>query len=270
MGPLVSVIMPVYNGEKWLNESVASLISQTYTNWELLVTNDGSTDDSERILRSFQDDRIKIFVQQNKGVGAARNKSLSMMQGKYFTFLDADDQLSLDSLAIRVNFMEENPTTDIVSGKVEFFDDNGIQKTWKPAFKGDPFRKFIRIEEKVFCNPALFIRKKPNVTYQFKEGMTHVEDLLFFSSITAQQPHQYDFIDEVVYRYRVAHQSAMNNIKGLEQGYWIFYDSIKKFINVHPADLRHTKWKIMRIMFLSYLSAGNYRDAAGMFLKIFK
>jgi Glycosyltransferases involved in cell wall biogenesis len=268
--PLVSVIMPVYNAEKYIAESIASVLKQTHANWELLVTNDGSTDNSESIVRSLGDPRIKIFGQQNRGVSAARNVALDNMHGKYFTFLDADDLLPPESLSQRIAFAEKYHDIDMVAGAVCFFTPNGDEKHWHPNFKGDPLQAFIRIDEKVFCNPSLLIRRKDSISYRFKEGMTHVEDLLFFVSIASQQAHRYAYLDDVVYKYRVTRNSAMKNLKGLENGYWTFFDSVKNLPNAVPQNVRYLKWRIVRIMILSYLAGGRVLNAVNVLPKIFR
>lgn len=98
--PLVSVILPVYNGEKFLATAISSVLSQSYQNWELLVVDDGSTDDTPAICDSFSmmDPRITVFHQENGGVNAARAKGVDNASGEFLTFLDADDTFSSDAL----------------------------------------------------------------------------------------------------------------------------------------------------------------------------
>ncbi|MGZ5218801.1 MAG: glycosyltransferase family 2 protein [Chitinophagaceae bacterium] len=266
--PLVSVIMPVFNAEKFLPDSIGSLLNQTYKNWELLVTDDGSTDGSASVINSFPDARIKLFSQQNKGVGAARNAALSKMQGVYFTFLDADDILPPDSLSSRVDFAEHNQGINIVGGNVAFFNQHGVQRTWKADYLGDPFHAFTRIDERAFCNPSLFIRRITGIDYSFRQGLTHVEDLLFFTYISGQQPQVYASLDKLVYLYRVSDSSAMSNLRGLEKGYWTFYDFVKNQPKALPSNIRYLKWRIIRIMGLSYLAAGKFFDALKVVPKI--
>lgn len=93
--PLVTVVLPVYNGEKYLVSAVNSVLAQTYTNWELLIVDDGSTDSSATLCDDFaaRDFRISVFHQPNGGVNAARAKGIDNASGKYLTFLDADDTL---------------------------------------------------------------------------------------------------------------------------------------------------------------------------------
>lgn len=91
---LISIIVGIYNGEKYLKECVDSIISQTYKNIEILLVNDGSTDSSKKILESYlSDKRVMIIDQSNQGVSASRNKALSMARGDYICFVDQDDVL---------------------------------------------------------------------------------------------------------------------------------------------------------------------------------
>lgn len=267
--PLVTVIMPVYNAEKYLQQSIGSLLAQSYTNWELLVTDDGSADASASVVRSFNDPRIKLFSQSNKGVSAARNLALSHMKGKYLTFLDADDMLPVNSIGCRVSFAEANPLIDIIGGSVEFFNEEGVQRTWEAGFEGNPFHAFSRIDERAFCNPSLFLRRKEGVDYRFREGVTHVEDLLFFTYVAGQQQQVYGYVKDLVYSYRVSGNSAMSNLRGLEKGYWTFYSFVKQHPGALKANIRYLKWRIIRIMGLSYLAAGKVSDALKVVPKIF-
>ena len=97
----VSIIMPVYNAGKYINRAIDSVINQSFQNWELLIINDGSTDDSEHKINEYSDKRIKYFQQINQGVSSARNQGLRHMNGGYFCFLDADDYLPSGSIESR-------------------------------------------------------------------------------------------------------------------------------------------------------------------------
>ena len=108
--PLISIIMPCYNMESFLRRTIASVQAQTYPNWELLVTDDGSTDDSRRILMDLakEDPRIKpLFLSRNGGIAAARNAGLERASGRYLSFLDSDDLWMPEKLAVQLRFMKE-------------------------------------------------------------------------------------------------------------------------------------------------------------------
>lgn len=89
--PLVSIIMPAFNSENTISQSIESVLNQTYQNWELIVVDDGSEDGTRDLLNRFQDQRIHIRTQTNQGISAARNKAIEHAQGDFIAFLDADD-----------------------------------------------------------------------------------------------------------------------------------------------------------------------------------
>ncbi len=89
--PAVSVVIPLYNKEKWVGRAVKSVLSQTFWDFELIIIDDGSTDKSLERVKEFQDDRIRIITQKNRGVSAARNRGVSEAKGRYIAFIDADD-----------------------------------------------------------------------------------------------------------------------------------------------------------------------------------
>lgn len=111
MSGLVSIIMPNYNCEKYIEETINSVINQTYTNWELLIVDDCSTDNSVEIIKSFmeKDERIKLLVnEKNSGAAASRNWALREAKGKWIAFLDSDDLWVADKLEKQIKFMEDN------------------------------------------------------------------------------------------------------------------------------------------------------------------
>ncbi len=101
-GPLVSVCMPAYNAGKYIAEAVRSILEQTYANWELIIVNDGSTDDTATMLTQFADPRISIHQQENSGQCAAANKAFNLSKGNLIKFMDADDMISPGYIAEQV------------------------------------------------------------------------------------------------------------------------------------------------------------------------
>lgn len=102
MKPVISIIVPVYNAEKYLRESLDSAIAQSFKNWELIIINDGSADTSEEICNEYcaKDPRIKYVYQKNSGVSVARNTGIDVAEGEWIAFLDADDLLHADYLSV--------------------------------------------------------------------------------------------------------------------------------------------------------------------------
>lgn len=111
MPPLVSIIMPTYNSASTVSDSINSILSQSYTNWELLITDDCSTDDTLRVISEFAtiDSRIQIFQNEiNSGAGISRNNSIKESKGRFIAFLDSDDMWTPTKLELQINFMINN------------------------------------------------------------------------------------------------------------------------------------------------------------------
>jgi len=144
---MISVIMPAFNAGAYITESIASVIAQTYPYWELIIIDDGSTDDTAAIVKQLigNDTRIKYLYQQNGKQGKARNLGLQNSTGEYIAFLDADDKWMPDKLAIQLNILSADKNIDLLFTQgykltdlhVEIFDVN-VKDTWDfndlPAF----------------------------------------------------------------------------------------------------------------------------------------
>jgi len=106
---LVSIIMPAYNSETTIAESIESVLAQTYSSWELIIIDDCSTDETRKVVTAYNDKRIRYYLQsQNLGVAMARNKGISMAKGRYIAFLDSDDLWLPKKLERQVAFMEKH------------------------------------------------------------------------------------------------------------------------------------------------------------------
>lgn len=122
--PEVSVVIPCYNAEKYLRQAIDSVFAQTYSNLELIVVNDGSTDKSGAILASYGD-RIRVIHQQNQGLSAARNVGIASALGEYVAFLDADDYWQPDKLRQQIAVMEANPNLALCHTQFEMVEADG-------------------------------------------------------------------------------------------------------------------------------------------------
>ncbi|MDY4996090.1 MAG: glycosyltransferase family A protein [Bacilli bacterium] len=137
----ISVIVPVYNAEKFIDKCIESVINQTYKEIELILVNDGSKDNSLKILQKYEKQypkMIKVFNQTNKGVGAARNLGIKHVSGKYIFFLDSDDWIELDYL---VKLYEDISKNDIVISGFKSYDING-SLLFAENIKDNPWTKF--------------------------------------------------------------------------------------------------------------------------------
>lgn len=108
MRPLVSILIPAYNAERWLAETLRSALAQTWKNKEIIVVDDGSKDGTLDMLRTFESDEVKVFTQENQGAAATRNKAFSLCKGDYIQWLDADDLLSPDKITKQMEALGES------------------------------------------------------------------------------------------------------------------------------------------------------------------
>ena len=124
--PLVSVIIPVYNAERYIARCIASILAQTFTNWEIIAVDDGSEDDSLAILRRYESDRrVKIVHIPNSGVVNARNTAINRCIGDFLTFVDADDYLPEDAVELMVAGMTDDSVDLVVGGYTLLWEEDG-------------------------------------------------------------------------------------------------------------------------------------------------
>lgn len=167
--PMVSVIIPVYNGEKYLEDAIKSVLNQEYDNLECIVVDDGSIDGSAAIAKKFE--QVVYFYQDNVCVAAARNRGVQNASGDYLAFLDADDVWDLKKLATQISYMEENPDIDYSVTKHSLFLAEGVKEL--PAW--------VRIQEYeqemvAYIPSALVVRKSVFETVGNFDETYHIGD----------------------------------------------------------------------------------------------
>lgn len=216
--PLVSIIMPVYNCEKYLSESIESVISQSYQNWELLIVDDGSTDKSVLIIESYveKDSRIRLYRNESgeHGPGIARNYGMEHISGKYTYFIDADDWIEKDLLQDTVNLAEKMDADIVPFGFI--IEDNGkqIKKSLKPSGNYE-FENFKNIANDIIrgtwseCNELIRTRALHNVR---QNKCKTCEDICFQLDLLCNV-RKVCGIDKEYYHYRIVKNSASHNNK---------------------------------------------------------
>jgi glycosyltransferase involved in cell wall biosynthesis len=149
--PLVSIIIPVFNAEKYLGETINSAIDQTWENMEIIIIDDGSTDNSLTIAKQFSCENVKVYTQENKGASVARNNGLSKARGEYIQFLDADDILSADKIEGQMNCLNGSGT-HLALCRVVHFDDGAnylesvlTDEVWFCADSNDPVDFLLKL-----------------------------------------------------------------------------------------------------------------------------
>jgi glycosyltransferase involved in cell wall biosynthesis len=123
--PKITVLMPAYNAGKYIREAVSSVLAQTFTDFELMIVNDGSTDNTLEIIGSFNDERIVVIHQSNKGVAAALNTGLKYARAACIARFDADDICYSNRLQVQYDFMQAHPEYSIVGSEADYMDTNG-------------------------------------------------------------------------------------------------------------------------------------------------
>lgn len=254
--PLVSIIVPAYNAEPFIDEAVKSVFHQTYANWELIIVNDGSTDGTRVDIDKLADPRIRIIHQKNMGVSAARNVGLSMAKGELITFLDADDVLTDDSIERRVDYLKSHPDVDVVDGIISLRDVSLTTeiRSYRPYYNGKLLPRLLKLDPRVFLNIVYMFRREKLDGAKFCENMTHVEDLLFIISLASDKNIRYGYVNQVVYLCRRSAGSAMSNMRGIESGYIQLVAQLSKLKNVSKMNRLYLRLKIAKILFLSWLA----------------
>lgn len=254
MQPLVSIIMPLYNKELYVDEAVRSVIDQSYTNWELIIVNDGSTDSSLTIAKQLRDHRIILINQHNQGVSVARNVALKIMKGNFFCFLDADDILPPESIASRLQHFQKNATLVAVDGAVEVYDTfmHTQLRKWRPVTQGQVTRSLYRLTGDCFFGITWMIKIDHGKKYRFDEEMTHAEDLLFFAEISTTG--NYGFVEQSVYKCRIVPNSAMTKTDALALGYQQYFKKATQLLGKHItlSDTLTLLIRIRKIIFITY------------------
>jgi glycosyltransferase involved in cell wall biosynthesis len=216
---------------------------------------------------SFSDARIRYFEQENRGVSEARNVGLENMRGDFFCFLDADDIYPKRSLESRYHLLKKFPFISFVDGQVQKYDKDMqvLLDTWSPKLKGDLLRDLVKLTGNSFFSPTWMIRKQKNRKYQFQNGLTHGEDLLFFMEL-ARGKGSYVATDQAILNYRDSPNSAMKNLIGLENGYRFIESQIKNWPEIRKHDMMTFKWRYRKSMFLSYCRKGMFKEATRIWI----
>lgn len=211
--PKISVIVPVYNAEKYIIECIESVISQSFTDWELLLINDGSTDNTSNIIDEYElkDSRVKSFHFENEGLSVARNRGIDRACGNFIIFLDADDTLLPDSINKLYNVAVESKS-DIVAGKI--FKGKVIPKISDSVYEWSTFTPEKAIEKVLYQSILLpsacgkLYCKKLFKELRFEPGILY-EDLNIFY-LLFDRCEKITFINTLVYFYRLNLKSLTN------------------------------------------------------------
>ena len=222
MSELVSIIMPCYNAAPYVARSIESVLAQTYEDWELLITDDGSTDKSVEIIQAYceKDERIQLFKHvKNQGIAKARNTSLAKAQGRFVAFLDHDDLWMPDKLEKQVGFMLDNDYPFTYTS-YELMDDNG--RPLNKAIRTQGVMDYGRYARNTIigCGTVMVDRDKVG-DFRMPQNDTS-DDMALWLSLMKKGFLAYP-LDEVLLRYRVTKRSASSNKLKAARDVWRVY-----------------------------------------------
>jgi glycosyltransferase involved in cell wall biosynthesis len=183
--PLVSVIMPAYNAEKYIAEAMHSILNQTYTNIELIVFDDGSSDQTRHVINQLHDDRIiKVLSDQNRGVVYARNAMIDLAKGKYIALMDADDISDPSRLEKQVNSLEAGECDLCGSAHWSLNEDLKVRKKSKDKFSDADLRALLAVYCSL-CNSTVTARAEMFKRFKYDTSILTSEDYYLWVQMAA-------------------------------------------------------------------------------------
>jgi len=220
--PVVSVIIPTYNRAHFLGETIQSVLNQTYKDFEIVIVDDGSTDKTEELVKSFSDGRLRyIKLGKNTGSSAApRNAGLKAASGKYIALLDSDDAWLPNKLKLEVEFLDTHPSVSMVCSNYTYFGSRGRPK--KTGFEGVPLASGYGLKELFFHNPisasAVLIKKSCfEKVGDFDESLVQCGDVDMWLRIAAH--FEIDYINTPLSKYRFHERNMHLKPEGCIRGF---------------------------------------------------
>lgn len=248
----VSIIIPVYNCEKFLDKCIDSILQQSYQNWELILIDDGSDDNSLKVCKSYQeaDSRIKVFSQVNSGPSIARNKGLEIATGTHCLFIDADDWLEYDALSVlNTQVLKSNPQLIFFGYSHDFIENGMIKNSNTNILMENEYKSSIKFSEDFLyyaqngaINPVwnkLYNKEFiEDIKALFPQDVRYTEDLVFNLKVY-QNANHIKVIDKLLYHYVSHSQESLstkfneNRINDLKSVYNYIFDIINSWCPQH-------------------------------------
>ena len=266
--PKISIIVPVYNVEKFLERCLNSLINQSLQNIEIICINDGSKDSSQKILEDFarKDKRIIVINQENKGLSAARNRGLEKVSGEYIGFVDSDDWVDLDFFEKLYNAAKNNDCDMAASGmiRIKKFDKKFHLKFEKETITDNPNLKFALCDVpdmSYLCNKIYRKEFWMRNNFQFEEGIIY-EDVILFPQILFYSNKLVTVPDTYYYYWRHSNTLVRNKSKKANKDSEYAHKKALEFIKEHNIDISShepvtKKYKFLGMTILKIRKKGN-------------
>lgn len=242
MEPRVSIILPNYNGEKYLEDTIYSVLNQSYSNFELIIVDDASTDNSRNIIEKFHDERIrKYYSDTNRHVAYNTNIGFEMACGEYIARIDSDDQWEKEKLEMQLEFMEKNPQYGACFTKVNIINDKSEianeTYTWVTDLfnnvenkSQEEWMKFFFYEGNCLCNPSMLIRKKvlDDIGNRYNIAYVPAQDFEMWTRVVKKYPIHVMEEKLVKYRWTEEESKISGNKDGKEYAFRNVHILVKK------------------------------------------
>ena len=200
--------MPVYNGESYLMEAIDSILNQTYNNFEFIIVDDGSNDESRTIMQSYDDKRINIITQQNRGGAVARNSGLKIAKGTYIAMMDCDDICELNRFEIQCRYLDNNQDVIAVGSNANVIDING-NHVYTHLKKQYPIKSMLKSFNSPFIHSSVMFRRSVIDILGDYQDVPIGEDALFF--IDMSKVGKLINLNKVLINYRLSPSSVSMN-----------------------------------------------------------
>lgn len=245
--PLVSIILPMYNAAKTVTDSLDSIIQQTYTNWELIVIDDGSTDNSVEIVKKYKDKRIRTYRYKHNYIRNL-NRAFLHCNGKYIARMDADDRMCRTRIEKQVTVLEQHTNVSVCCSAMKNF---GEKKTVKYGFEGIiPNLKVIFLCGNVLAHPTIMLRKSIlQMGFKYKKAYIYAEDYKLWVDMALKDITFYN-IPEALVEYRVS-ENQVSRIYSEQQimtAWLIRQELLEALIKQCPLPLRKKIRKLYCIL----------------------
>jgi glycosyltransferase involved in cell wall biosynthesis len=210
--PEVTVFMAVFNGEKFIKQAIDSVLEQTFRDFELLLIDDGSTDNSVSIIKEYNDDRIRLLQNEtNLGLFLTRNRGIEEARGKYFATLDCDDIATKGRLELQLKYFQQHTNAAVCAGRVIYIDSSSKRIGTRAPLSGDQdYYKALLLFTNIFINSATMIDMDVLKKIKYRTGYEPAEDYDLFERIADE--YEIGIINDVMCYYRI-HGGNVSTIK---------------------------------------------------------
>lgn len=266
MEALVSIVVPVYNVEKYLEKCLISLCRQTYKNIEIIVIDDGSTDRSQEIIKKYMklDKRIICERQENAGLGAARNTGIKLSKGSYLCFVDSDDWVSEDYVEQFVKTLEED-NTDMVISNIKYVYEDGSERPRTPHIdyhevisSKEAIKRLLINKQYRFHAPNKFVKKSifQDNKIQFAEGKLYEDIFTTYKVILGTE--KVSLIPNHTYFYLQSRAGSIMNAKINKKRFYDLYEALNQIVTNSQIKKMNLEKEIQVIYVLNVISLMNY------------